>query len=310
MCGIVALLSRPSQRPVPDRSWLLGHLDAAVASRQQGPAAVAVLLEEVDAALKGLPGVQALVGRPEVGAGIISRLDQIDALAIDLERELEGTLHPSAETVEALNAALIRLKDAAWAIRNDRLRTAGAVEALAGRNAGASALQGYLLVQQALSILDRLEVRGRDSAGLHLFVWGHGLDVADPAVSALLEQRSRDPLFVSGAVRLSGGALSFVYKAAAEIGELGDNTRNMRAAISADDILRAAVSVPGARVTVLGHTRWASVGIISEPNAHPVNSEELDGANGFLSVAVLNGDVDNHVDLRARHNLQIGRAHV
>ena len=92
--------------------------------------------------------------------------------------------------------------------------------------------------------------------------------------SALLEQRSRDPLFVSGAVRLSGGALSFVYKAAAEIGELGDNTRTIREAIDNDALLRLALASPTSSVAVLGHTRWASVGIISEPNAHPLNHEE------------------------------------
>ena len=96
-----------------------------------------------------------------------------------LERELEGGGLLPAEVVEETNAAIIRLRDAAWALRNDRLRTARAVEALAGRDAPVSALQGYLLVQQALSILDRLEVRGRDSAGLHLFVWDHGLDLRE-----------------------------------------------------------------------------------------------------------------------------------
>ena len=31
---------------------------------------------------------------------------------------------------------------------------------------------------------------------------------------------------------------------------------------------------------MLGHTRWASVGIISQPNAHPLNAEELDRLDG------------------------------
>jgi len=46
------------------------------------------------------------------------------------------------------------------------------------------------------------------------------------------------------------------------------------------------------------------VGIISEPNAHPVNGEEVSAAQDLVSVAVLNGDVDNHADLKARHNLR------
>ncbi|NBT21469.1 MAG: SIS domain-containing protein, partial [Actinobacteria bacterium] len=74
------------------------------------------------------------------------------------------------------------------------------------------------------------------------------------------------------------------------------------------DLLRLLVSQPEARVAVLGHTRWASVGIISEPNAHPVNSEELEGnANAAYLVAALNGDVDNHADLRARHELRLAQ---
>ena len=57
---------------------------------------------------------------------------------------------------------------------------------------------------------------------------------------------------------------------------------------------------------MLGHTRWASVGIISEANCHPLNSEELEQTGGApYMVAVLNGDVDNHADIKVNHGLRI-----
>ena len=56
---------------------------------------------------------------------------------------------------------------------------------------------------------------------------------------------------------------------------------------------------------MLAHTRWASVGIISEANAHPLNHEELGGAGPDAYVAAaLNGDVDNYADLKALESLR------
>ena len=111
-----------------------------------------------------------------------------------------------------------------WALRRDRLRTGAAVADLAGGDAGRASLAGYLSIQQALSAIDRMEVRGRDSAGIHVFVWDHDLDLADTAIAAALAERHGGALFPSGSARVAGRCLSFVYKAAAEIGELGDNT--------------------------------------------------------------------------------------
>ena len=306
MCGIVAIVSRPSAREVPSPAALLALLDLAVASTALVSATSSVA--EVDRLLHGVPGVSALVGRHELLAGITARLDQIDARIAERDAELEVAAGLTPEAIEAANAELLALRDAVWAVRHDRVRTALAVADFAGRDAGTSAVAGYLSIQQALSAIDRMEVRGRDSAGIHVFVWHHGLSADDPAVRSLLTRRTSDPLFQGGSVRIAGECISVVFKAAAEIGELGDNVRALRAAVAADDLLRLALASPTARVSVLGHTRWASVGIISEPNCHPVNGEQTEQRGGERSpytVAVLNGDVDNHADIKVNHNLRI-----
>ncbi|MGD9702745.1 MAG: SIS domain-containing protein [Acidimicrobiia bacterium] len=308
MCGIIAVLSRPATRPVPSPDELIRGLDAALTARALGRDAVTEHVAAVDASLRGVPGVVALAGRVELFAGLTARLDQLDAFVAEEDRRLEELEGQSADEVEAASASLIALRDALWAVRHDRIRTARAVDELAAGENGEAALTGFLAIQQTLSSLDRLEVRGRDSAGLHLYVWDHGLDLDDPAVAALVAARTNDPLFTSGSVRIAGSALSFVYKAAAEIGELGDNSRVMRTAITADPLLHLALHQPTARLSVLCHTRWASVGIISEPNAHPLNQEELDARGGPYVIGALNGDVDNHADLKAEHGLSIANA--
>ncbi len=304
MCGIVGIVSRDPSRPTPTAAELVGGLDAALA-RRGDPAAVAAAVRQVDDLLHGLPGVRALADRAELVAAITARLDQLDAYAADVDAGVAAA--PDADTVEAASAVATALRDALWAVRRDRLRTAQAVADLAGRDAGPAAVAGYLSIQQALSAIDRMEVRGRDSAGIHVFVWDHDLAADDPALAAALAARGHDRLFQGGSVRLAGRCLSIVHKAAAEIGELGDNTLAMRSAVAADDLLRLALRSPRARVAVLGHTRWASVGIISQPNAHPVNSEEAEQPGGPpppYVVAALNGDVDNHADLKVAEGLR------
>ena len=308
MCGIIAVLRRAETRDVPTLAEIDGLLTAAF---EGDLSALIENLEAANTALQGVPGVRFLIDHPEVAARLDGvDMDSAEAYIADRERSLDessGAKSLSTAEIEAKNAELIRAKDVVWALRNDRVRCAHQVRDLAGADPEVAGLRAFTSVQQALSALDRLEVRGRDSAGLSLVVTGHGLDLTEGLPAQLLALRA-DNLHRSGTVRpVDGGHLSFVYKAAAAIGELGDNTAALRAAITEDELLHLALRHEDAQAIVVGHTRWASVGIISEPNAHPLNSCEVGGigADNPDVLGVLNGDVDNFADLIAANGLEI-----
>ena len=318
MCGIIAVVRRPSSQAPPGARGVLARMEEArvLAAQVTGDWAataqaldrLAARLSAVERLLRGVPGLRSLLDDP-------GRRQSIDRLAAELERwveRLEARVDAQAsrmpaDALEPVNAALVRVKDALWTLRRDRLAAAAAVDALAGADPSDAAVTAFASIEATLAALDRIEVRGRDSAGVHVLVTGHGLDLNDPEIAAQLAARA-DPLFTNGAVRTPRGHLAFVYKAASEVGELGDNGRRLRAAIAADELLHRAVTAPGAQALVLTHTRWASVGLINEANAHPVNSEERasgDGPAPPYAVAALNGDVDNYAELIARHQLRL-----
>jgi glucosamine--fructose-6-phosphate aminotransferase (isomerizing) len=311
MCGIIAVVRRRSSRTIPDRASILGLLDPLadllsgddLSSLDVRLAQAADALEEANALLRGVPGVEALLQSPELRAAIARDTEDVAFAIAAIDAKLDAGAVP--DRLERINAVLARVRDARWAIAKDRVRTAEAVGDLLDGSSGRAAIEAFTSVQVALSAIDRLEVRGRDSAGLHLLVRGHQLDLESTGISALLDRRATDPLFRSGAVRAPEGMLAFVYKAAAEIGELGDNTRALREAITSDELLHLAVAADTAEVTVLGHTRWASVGIISQANAHPLDSAEQGGHSEPYVVGALNGDVDNFADLKSAGGLRI-----
>src|SRR6266568_4844500 len=300
MCGIIAVVRRPSDRQPPELAGLLDTVErvaAVIPSADPGGGGTpgqagdgwdatrsrldeaGKALDNVDRELHGAADLTCLLTDPDGRA-------RLDGLAAELERRverLEAAIDAEAATMpadalETVNAALVGAKDGLWAIRRDRIASAEAVAALAGQHPGRAAMEAYGSIQIALAALDRLEVRGRDSAGLSVLVSGHGLDLEAPDVAGLLADRVRDPLYTSGAVRAPGGRLGFVYKAASEVGELGDNTRRLRAAIAGDELLRRALERPEARALVLAHTRWASVGLLDPAEAFRRTVSELDGS--------------------------------
>ncbi len=314
MCGIVAVVRRPASRPVPDAVVVRDLVAEARSKLASGPVDVAQVdvatdaLRRVDQLLRGTPGLLVLLGDGD----LLDHVDQIGSLALERAAAIEAALDAgeyspgTVEDIEGLNAALVALKDAGWSVARDRVGRARSVATLAGPDPTVSTVEAFCSIDLALGALDRLEVRGRDSAGLQVLVRDHGLDLAAPDLAEAVARRF-DPVLNSGAVAAVEGCLSFVYKASAEIGELGDNTRALRDALAGDDLLRLAVAGPQSWVTVLAHTRWASVGLISEANAHPLDQAETGDsvAPAPAVTAVLNGDVDNHNELRLSAGLRM-----
>ena len=300
MCGIVAIVRRRSTRAVPTAAEILALVEQAEAAfaidQVDSLHTCDATLRELNVLLLGVPGAIALMDAPALAAEIKNRLTP---LADQLATAADDAVATGQIIAEDLNAARRSVKDQLWAILQDRLRMPEGIKALGGTGGTHSVIAALASVHDALSALDRLEVRGRDSLGLHLYVSDHGLDLDDPALALAIEARSSDPSFVNNAVRRVGDVVSFVYKESAEIGELGDNTAALRRAIADDELLVQLLSNESAQALVVGHTRWASVGIISEANAHPVNSEALGATTTPYYVAALNGDVDNYADLAA-----------
>lgn len=231
----------------------------------------------------------------------------------------------SAGEAEIISRRLERLKDAAWRLNSDIMSNIEKIKDLGpGLHPPVSldALGALKDVNAVLNSIDRLEVRGRDSAGISLlFVLEPGiLESLLKALEAgghLSEYRRRlnpevllnksislNEMMENGRVRHV--SLALTYKVAAEIGRLGDNIAFIRRQIRHDPVFQALIALPHLFHTVSAHTRWASIGEITEANCHPVDNRTLPAeypAGGVIHVC-LNGDIDNFQALKAQHERQ------
>ncbi|HLQ55111.1 MAG TPA: SIS domain-containing protein [Streptosporangiaceae bacterium] len=310
MCGIVAAL------PSYDADLLRPHEPLAVRDAiPAGPgsqprfAEPDLITADLDRLVRDCQAAVRLLARPGAAAVLLREPDTrriLEARADDLLRQLaqldaaadDHSRDWGAGTTERLQSSLRAATDVAYALRHDRLSPVGRVAELSVLAGAVDERQivGYLALDGVLAALDRLEVRGRDSAGISVFV---RLDADDLRLLGDAVWKRADPLLRHGSTRVTSSGVVFVYKRAAIIGKLGDNAAHIRAAVTWDQDLQSALARPSARVTILAHTRWASVGRICEANAHPVDSVRDGAPSGRTALATLNGDIDNHVSLRA-----------
>ncbi|GMU51174.1 MAG: hypothetical protein AMXMBFR33_03200 [Candidatus Xenobia bacterium] len=231
----------------------------------------------------------------------------------------------STEVVERWNALWVRARDLAWTAERDILagieRLRRLIPAAYQHNSKAQ-FEAWKL-SCVLENIGRLEVRGRDSLGLSIlatFSEREGLQrfhewIEQEGRQAEWRSRLGQADFVDGAVLEEPNALIFTFKVAQEVGALGDNVAALAHSILEDRFFWRVLSDPDVRTNLFSHTRWASNGIISEPNCHPVNEltvpsgcdreQPREGSPRIL--AALNGDVDNHIELQARLARESGR---
>jgi glucosamine--fructose-6-phosphate aminotransferase (isomerizing) len=339
-CGLAGILTiKQVERPVCECDDPCKRMDAlfgiirreniskvlggAISSERylDGPDTLAAM-EQWISVLKRKEPFERLFYDPLEAARLTALSKKINAFLVDEQFTLESrAAHFSTLDLEIINSRLTRMKDVCWALERDVLDNIGVILRLAGserpEDLAPEAFRKYRNINFLLNSLDRLEVRGRDSAGIKIsFTLIASRDLAD-VVARLRErglhedfrQRAAAGDLINGSIECSEARsfLSFTYKTASIIGELGRNIRELRKAVAQDAVFREFAVKGAAFETTLAHTRWASVGSITEDNCHPINNFTLNEGirrypaygegNGTISV-VLNGDIDNYQVLR------------
>ena len=254
------------------------------------------------------------------------------------ERQVEEDAgHFSTADMEYVNNALVLFRDCVWALDRDVLSNMDKITCLAGpkgrKGISKEGFRKYRNINLLLNSLDRLEVRGRDSAGIQITFALKERNALDKALRDIRDRglydewkkRLKPGDLADGSLHIShktgekvSSTVSFTYKKASITGELGENGRYLRERIRSDQLFKIFINEAIESEMYLAHTRWASVGSITEENCHPINDfvQEADkeassdeshegkdypayGRGDWTINAALNGDIDNYGELRS-----------
>ncbi len=202
---------------------------------------------------------QALFFNPDRAAELRALVSGMTAFLTEEEGQLESEAGRfNTAQMEILTSRLILLKDIAWTLERDLLDNIGKilhlsgarrVEELTPESFGKFARMNFLL-----NCIDRLEVRGRDSAGIQIAFTLPDRDTMSRIVEEIRAQglldefvrRSVERDLINGSILVAdhphddGGVwISFVYKTASIIGKLGENVGKLREVIRTDRIFHA-----------------------------------------------------------------------
>ena len=236
----------------------------------------------------------------------------------------------SSSDIEIISNRLEKLQDICWCLKKEILDNITAISNLTiglESSDNARGLKIFKRINAVLNSIDRLEVRGRDSAGISIILtfakpefenFREGLIKA--GLSEELKQRTNHLVLPNNSLTINDTfpengthfvTISFIYKIAAEIGSLGDNVSFIRSQIKNDLILQLLSNYHFVANSVSAHTRWASVGDITIANCHPQDNTPTDrkiGKTGILHIC-LNGDIDNYLELKTEYEARYDKIH-
>jgi glucosamine--fructose-6-phosphate aminotransferase (isomerizing) len=253
---------------------------------------------------------------------LAKRLSDIIEAEVQLLADHMGRI--PQQTVELMTTRIEKLKDITWCIHNEILNNINQIKYLCrglSQPPKPAAIGIFKKLNAVLNSIDRLEVRGRDSAGISLMFMLKATEfdnfenaLKQANVYRRLENRCARDTLVNRGISIHRQhrdsdneliAVSMVYKVANEVGRLGDNISFLRRQIANDPILQTLASCSTEFNTVSAHTRWASVGAITEANCHPADNQTVKNATAKSGIihTCLNGDIDNFQDLKLEFEL-------
>lgn len=257
-------------------------------------------------------------GTQQILSGISERLHvliQTESAALVLDM---GRL--PADAIDVMIRRVEIIKDVLWCLKYEICENLARVQELIhpeNIHPSFGMFSVFKKTNTVLNSMDRLEVRGRDSAGISQVFVLDGPEyerfqraVAERGLSQDLSARTNQEILLNRGISLRKSlhqdgvdhiSITFTYKVAAEIGRLGDNIAFIRRQIREDELLHLIAATSSSSVMVYAHTRWASVGAISPANCHPVDNRTTKAGFDDIGViqAALNGDIDNYQELKA-----------
>ena len=237
MCGIVGYLRTPKPIGSFDLNELEDFLTELVAKDSSNISQAEQLsLNGFAGKLIGVEGIVALVRNGE-------KSQTINILSEQLKSRIEQfEIDNDLEESQKENVGI--LYDALWRISKDACASAQQIADLLSEQTHtldkltANVIAIYRSINIVLRSIDRIEVRGRDSAGISIAL--NSIEVDEVTKKQIAKRNSSN--FTNNTVKYIKDdqgieQLYFVYKRSAEIGELGDNIKHIRDSIRKDDLL-------------------------------------------------------------------------